>query len=65
MRNLLPLRVGDGNSLAFEDKLEKFKESEYKLVASLEKNSRLMKDHSKIRDELNHPLKWTDLSNVF
>ncbi|XP_049414870.1 uncharacterized protein LOC125877656 [Solanum stenotomum] len=64
-RNLVPLRVGNRNSVSFEVELEeKLKASEFKLVASLEKNSQLMKDLSKIKEELNHSLKWSDSSKI-
>ncbi|KAH0710848.1 hypothetical protein KY284_012275 [Solanum tuberosum] len=43
---------------------EKLKTSESKLVASLERNSQLVKDLCKIMEKLNHSLKWTDSSKI-
>ncbi|XP_015167052.1 uncharacterized protein [Solanum tuberosum] len=49
----------------FEVELEeKLKTSECKLVAALEKNSQLVKDLCKIKEELNQSLKWTDSSKI-
>jgi len=49
----------------FEVELEeKLKTSESKLVASLERNPQLVKDLCKIKEELNHSLKWTDSSKI-
>ncbi|XP_049368191.1 uncharacterized protein LOC125833082 [Solanum verrucosum] len=50
---------------SFEVELEeKLKAPEFKSVVSVEKNSQLMKDLSKIKEELNHSLKWIDLSKI-
>lgn len=43
---------------------EKLKISEPKLVVSLETNSHLRKDLSRIKEELSHSLKWTDSSKI-
>ncbi|XP_015158487.1 uncharacterized protein [Solanum tuberosum] len=49
----------------FEVELEeKLKTSESKLAASLERNSQLMNNLGKIKEELNHSLKWTDSSKI-
>ncbi|XP_049397273.1 uncharacterized protein LOC125861406 [Solanum stenotomum] len=49
----------------FEVELEeKLKTSKSKLAASLERNSQLVKDLCKIKEELNHSLKWTDSSKI-
>ncbi|XP_049364162.1 uncharacterized protein LOC125828888 [Solanum verrucosum] len=68
MRTRCPTRTSEGRTRklnSFEVKLEeKLKASEFKLVVSLEKNSQLMKDLSKIKEELNHSLKWTDSSKI-
>ncbi|KAH0717488.1 hypothetical protein KY290_014092 [Solanum tuberosum] len=58
--------VGGKRKLSiFEEELEeKLKNSESKLVASLETNSQLRKDLSKVKEELSHSLKWTDSSKI-
>ncbi|KAH0633560.1 hypothetical protein KY284_036346 [Solanum tuberosum] len=58
--------VGGKRKLSnFEIELEeKLKTSESKLVASLERNSQLVKDLCKIKEELNHSPKWTDSSKI-
>jgi len=48
-------------AIKLEDKL---KASKSKSAASLKRNSQLMKDLSKIKEELNHSLKWTDSSKI-
>ncbi|KAH0689140.1 hypothetical protein KY289_016498 [Solanum tuberosum] len=61
-----------GNSIGGKRKLsifkeeleEKLKNSESKLVASLEINSQLRKDLSRVKEELSHSLKWTDSSKI-
>ncbi|KAK4734428.1 hypothetical protein R3W88_008689 [Solanum pinnatisectum] len=51
-------------SIFVEELEEKLKISEAKLVASLETNSQLRKDLSRVKNELNHSLKWTDSSKI-
>ncbi|KAK4729569.1 hypothetical protein R3W88_022557 [Solanum pinnatisectum] len=43
---------------------ESLKITESKLVASLERNSRLVKDLTQVKEELSHSLKWTDSSKI-
>jgi len=51
-------------SILEEELEEKLKILESKLVASLETNSQLRKDLSRIKEELSHSLKWTDSSKI-
>ncbi|XP_049406072.1 uncharacterized protein LOC125869660 [Solanum stenotomum] len=51
-------------SILEEELEEKLKILESKLVASLETNSQLRKDLSKVKEELSHSLKWTDSSKI-
>ncbi|KAH0696719.1 hypothetical protein KY290_014118 [Solanum tuberosum] len=56
---------GKRNLSILEEELEeKLKILESKLVASLETNSQLRKDLSKVKKELSHSLKWTDSSKI-
>ncbi|KAH0769701.1 hypothetical protein KY290_013682 [Solanum tuberosum] len=63
---------GPGTSKSGKRKLNSFelnleeslKISESKLVAALERNSQLAKDLSKVKEELNQSLKWTDSSMI-
>ena len=51
-------------SILEEELEEKVKILESKLVASLETNSQLRMDLSKVKEELSHSLKWTDSSKI-
>lgn len=44
---------------------QKLKTSESKLVPSQKINSQLLENLSKIKEELNHSIKWTDSSKIF